>query len=402
MKVRDFDVIVAGAGPIGSLTAEALARAGSRVALLEEHPCVGIPNHCSGLVSPRTLELAGVGETVVQRTYSSARVWAPGGRTLWLRSNAVQAVAIDRARFDQLLAARAVDAGVTLMLEARAAHFTRTRAGITVEARTVDGPVRVRASLLIGADGANSTVARWMGCAQRCEIVPAIKADIAFRGPGTDEIEIFLGRDVAPGWFGWIIPIGDGLARIGTGATKPPRRCFDAFLDRIRREFGDFDVGETRGAPLPLGPARDLISDGVMLVGAAARQTKPTTGGGLYFGVRAARLVAATALDALARGDCSRRALSAYERAWRRLDGRELAYGSWLRRGFRRLPDWGLDWLIALLGLSWTQRRLSRLGDMDYPSRLFAPKVALKRESTQPHAMRKRLVKRASDYVQFL
>lgn len=376
MKVNNtkFDVIVIGAGPVGSAVAEALAQDSLRVALLEEHPRVGLPNHCSGLVSPRTLQLSGVAEGMVGLAqYSSARVWGPGGGSLWLCSNSVQAIAIDRPLFDQILADRAVDAGATLMLGTQARCFERIDGGVQVEARVNERVLRLRAPLLIGADGASSRVARWMNRKHRCEIIPAAKADIIFRDHGTDSIEIFVGNSIAPGWFGWIIPLHNGLARIGIGARRAAGRYFEAFLDLIRRKFGDLVVQGRRRAVLPLGPARDFVADHVMLVGAAARQTKPTTGGGIYFGIRAAQLAAATAIRALERGDCSRQTLAEYERAWQRAGGRELVYGSWLRKFFRALPDSGLNLLIGLLGKPWVQRRISSLGDMDYPSRLFVP-----------------------------
>ena len=384
----DFDAIVVGAGPAGSVVAEALARASFRVALLEEHPRVGLPNHCSGLVSPRTLEVARVAEWEVGLArYTSARVWGPGGGTLWLRSEGVQAVAIDRPRFDQILAERAVRAGAELMVGTRACGFERLTGGVRVEARAGARTLQLEAPLLVGADGASSRVARWMGGWTGTgkgggrETIPAIKADVAFRDGGSEHIEILLGHAVAPGWFGWVIPLPDGTARIGIGATRAVRRCFERFLCLVQDRFGDFILlgNEARRAPLPLGPGRGFVADHVLLVGAAARQTKPTTGGGLYFGLRAARLAAETGVGALARGDCSRRALAAYERAWRRCDGRELWVGHWLRRGFRRLSDGGLDRAIQLLNLPWARDWISRLGDMDYPSRLLVPRAAGRR-----------------------
>jgi geranylgeranyl reductase family protein len=349
-----------------------LAQASFDVALLEEHTCIGLPNHCSGLVSPRTLDLVGripEGMRLVQ--FSRARVWGPGGRTLWLRSDAVQAVAIDRPRFDQLVAGRAVEAGATLMLDTRACGFERLEEGVRVEVRTGGDTRHLYAPLLIGADGAGSRVARWMGRKHTHEVVPAIKADISFRGGGTDSIEIFVGSAVAPGWFGWIIPMRDGVARIGIGATRLLRRYFDAFLESVRSQFGDFVVHETRRATLPLGPARDFVAERAMLVGAAARQTKPTTGGGLYFGIRAAQLAAATAIEALERGDCSRKVLAGYEWAWHRSEGRELVVNHWLRKGFCALSDAGFDRVIEFLGRPGARKWVSRLGDMDYASRLF-------------------------------
>jgi len=368
-----YDVIIVGAGPAGSTAAEVLARASLRVALLEEHAQVGLPDHCSGLVSPRTLEAARISEEMVGKAwFSRARVWGPGETVLWLESESVQAVAIDRPRFDQILAERAVEAGATLLLGTRARGFERVDGHVRVKAERDGRQIYLRAPLLIGADGVVSRVARWAGLRLPQEVIPAVKGEICFQSGGTETIEVFVGRDVAPGWFGWLIPVGEGWARIGIGAVGSARSFFQPFLDRLRARFGPFSVREVRGAAIPLGPARRFVADRVMLVGAAARQTKPTTGGGVYLGVRAAQMAAQVALWALERGDCSRRALQGYERQWQRLEGHEVLVGHWLRRVFRRLSDRELGRIIAVLNRPWAQGIISRLGDIDFPSRLFS------------------------------
>lgn len=374
-----YDAIVVGAGPAGSTFAEALARASFRVALLEEHDQVGVPTHCSGLVSPRALEIAGVSPEVMGlQEYRQARVWAPGGGTLWLRSDSVQAIAIERDRFDQALAQRAVDAGAELMLSTKARHFQREDGRIAVHATTSRGGRQLCAPLLVGADGANSRVARWMGAGGKHEVIPAIKADVTFTCGGTDTIEILVGSGVAPGWFGWVIPLPGRRATTGMGATHSPRAHLPAFLDLVRRRFGDFSLDSTHSAPIPLGPARDFVGDGVLLIGAAARQTKPTTGGGVYLGIRAAQIAADVAAHALAQGRAesqhalSHRALAPYEEAWHRLEGREVAVGHRLRSVYRRLSDRDLDWIVAAAAQPWAQRLISRLGDIDFPAQLLS------------------------------
>lgn len=393
-----YDIIVVGAGPAGSVAAEALARASFRVALLEEHLRVGLPNHCSGLVSPRTLKLVGVTEEdVCLARFSQARVWGPGGKTLWLHSPSVQAIAIDRPQFDQQLARRAANAGATLMLDTQAHHFEQFENGVQVEAQMGQSICHLHASLIIGADGAYSRVRRWMGIENPKEAVPAITADIVFLKGGTDSIEIFVGNDVATGWFGWIIPLKNGQARLGVGATRSVHRCFETLLDLGRRRFGRFDVCEVKEAVIPLGPERHFVGNRVMLVGAAARQTKPTTGGGIYLGVRAAQLAAATATRAIQEDDFSRQMLTEYERAWHRCEGPELAYGHWLRQLFRRLSDRDFDLLIKLLGSPLAQRLISRLGDIDFPSRLFVPLMAaLPKQAAPLRAMEARRLVRSS------
>jgi geranylgeranyl reductase family protein len=368
----DFDVIVVGAGPAGSTAAEHLAQADLQVALLEEHSRVGLPVHCSGLISPRALVLSGLSEEAVAlQCYRQARIWGPDGGRLWVRSDSVQAIAVDRACFDQALAARAVAAGAKLMLETKAHYFERASGQVRVGATTPGGEVQLQAPLLVGADGAASRVAGWLGRQGRHEVVPVIKADILFEGEGTGTVEILVGRDVAPGWFGWVIPLPEGRATIGLGSTGSPRDSFRAFLDLVRRRFGPFALEGTRSSPLPLGPARDFVDDGVLLVGAAARQTKPMTGGGVYLGIRAAHLAAETAIQALSRGTTSRQALAPYEVAWHRLEGREVQVGHQLRQVYRRLPDRALDWIVATGAEPWAQASITRLGDIDFPGRLM-------------------------------
>jgi flavin-dependent dehydrogenase len=278
---------------------------------------------------------------------------------------------VDRARFDQALAARAVTAGATLMLETKGRHFERAGGQVRVGATTPGGWIQLQAPLLVGADGAASRVAGWLGRRGRHEVVPAIKADIAFEGQGTDVVEILVGRDVAPGWFGWVIPLPEGRATIGIGATRSPRSCFPILLDLVRRRFGPFALEGTHTAPLPLGPAHDFVDDGVLLVGAAARQTKPTTGGGVYLGIRAAHLAAWTAIQALAQGTTSRQALAPYEAAWHRLEGHEVSVGHRLRQVYRRLPDRALDWIVATGAEPWAQAAIRQLGDIDFPGQLL-------------------------------
>src|SRR5712691_6156383 len=120
----DCDVAVVGAGPAGSRTARDLARAGLRVRLLEEHRRVGVPSHCSGLISLRTLKEAEISEAAVIHRITGAFIHTQKGSEVALGGDDVRAVAIDRVRWDETLCEQAQAAGAELV-RARLVHVER-------------------------------------------------------------------------------------------------------------------------------------------------------------------------------------------------------------------------------------------------------------------------------------
>ncbi|NIS82969.1 MAG: geranylgeranyl reductase family protein [Anaerolineales bacterium] len=375
MRNNKVDVIVVGAGPAGSMSAGVLARAGVKVLLLEEHKEVGSPCHCAGLVSPRTLTLADVvGQELALRSFSRARVWGPRGSVAWLESDRIQAVAIDRAALDRMLALRAEESGAHLWLGVRAESFERVRGGLQITAVNGKGREKLRTSLVIGADGVHSKVARWFDGRDQGELLPAMKLDVCFDDASTNEIEIFVGNTIAPGWFGWVIPLGNGQARLGLGARGGGlRRRFRTFLELVRDRFGRFEMLEQRGWLIPVRPSKHIAFDHALLVGDAARQAKPSSGGGIYMGMRAGVLAAEAALEALEVGNVGYQTLHRYEQAWLQEEGEELRYNHWLRSIYNRMNDAEIDHLVALCDRPWARTLIRRLGDVDFASRLFKP-----------------------------
>jgi flavin-dependent dehydrogenase len=295
----------------------------------------------------------------------------------------VQAVAIERPDFDRHLAERAREAGAQIRMGRRAYRFERTGGQIEVVAANGKGPEKMVAPILIGADGVLSQVARWLEAGSQLPFVPAIKADVRFRGAGTEHIEVFVGNAVAPGWFGWVIPLADGIARVGIGArTRRANDCFRHFLGVVRDKFGEFEILNQRGWLIPMAPLRRISFDNAMLVGDAARQAKPSSGGGIYMGMRAGELAAEAALQALASVP-TREQLKAYEGFWQAEEGEELRYNHWLRTIYNRMNDEEIDRMVDLCNRPWAQLAIRRLGDIDFASRLFRP-VHLALEAVAP------------------
>lgn len=368
--------MVVGAGPAGSAVARDIARAGFKVALLEDHPGVGHPVRCSGLVTPRTLELAGVPDGVRVRPIAGALVHSASGQELALDGGRVQAVVIDRARFDEELVRQAQEAGAELLLAARVVGLERSfrgRRGIQVRAERGGRALLIQARLLVGADGASSSVARWLGRDGAPEMVSCVSAPARLRVSPPDFVQVFVGPSLAPGWFAWVIPAQEGWVRLGLGTTNghPPAHLLRRLVEAFPRAFAGMEVAELRGGLIPLGLPRRLHADNTLLVGDAACQAKPTSGGGIYSSLVAARHCAGTAIEALERDDFSERALASYRARWLAEVGEGFRQGLDLRRAFLRLSDRDIDALLSLFRRPEFQRLIAQHGDIDFPGHLF-------------------------------
>jgi len=184
---------------------------------------------------------------------------------------------------------------------------------------------------------------------------------------------VFVGSRLSPGWFGWIIPTGGGGVRVGIGcdASDKPLRCYQRLAAEFPHLFGEMEVCRMYGGTIPLDFAPRSYGDNVLLVGDAAGQVKPFSGGGIYTALVAARHAAATAAAALAAGEVSAAGLRGYERAWKAEIGRELTRSLRIRRFGLSLSDGDVDRLVSSLGHEALQPLITRLGDIDYPSRVI-------------------------------
>jgi len=367
-------VLVVGAGPAGSTVAERLARSGHDVRVLEEHARVGHPVQCAGLVSSRVLDLAG-SRAVVRTAVHGATVYSPSLRAVSFKAPEPRAFVIDRAALDVHLADRAARAGARFETGVRFDGLEGPPNGAArVKATAADGTEhRYEARLVIGADGVTSAVARAFRLRRPVEILPAFEAEFP-KSPGDpDQVEVYLGNRLSPGLFGWWIPDGSGGARIGVavraGATTA-RAYFDRLVAAIERRHGTALRNPTGliVSGIPIGAVPKLHGHRVLLVGDAAAQVKPLSGGGIFTGMRGAELAASVADRALRDGEPTPAALSTYDVEWRAELGDEFQKALYLRRLFTRLTDAEFDRVLEALEASGMRESIVAFGDIDFPT----------------------------------
>ena len=367
-----IDALVIGAGPSGSRAAWKLAEAGYSVAIAEEDARVGDPCQCAGLVTPRTLDYLGYRLPVLQEM-RGARVWGPHDSYLEFEASETKALVIDRPGLDRSIAERAEKAGAEIWTSTRYTRGWCENGGMVAELQGPDGLRRVRARLLIGADGPASRVARDAGLHNKREVMAAFGGDISGYAARDGYVDLFVGSELAPRFFGWAIPTGGDTGRLGVATTLPhrPRKFFrDYFRKGAPSRLLDGAKLTARVSGLiPFGLREPAFADRVLLTGDAAGLAKPTSGGGIYTGLVSADAAAETAIAAFEADDLSAGRLAGYQQMLRDRIAGELQLGARLRRAFLALDDEQLAEIIGMLGDPAVLAAIQQAGDLDYASR---------------------------------
>jgi digeranylgeranylglycerophospholipid reductase len=365
-------IIVVGAGVAGSHAALEAARNGSRVLLLEEHPQVGVPSHCSGVVSLKGLSLLGIEPEPAfsQRTIQGAVFHPPKGEPLELRTRQPVAVIINRAKFDQYVAKNAVAAGAELHPKSRVSKFERYPDG-KVGVRVQDGPT-FKGSIVIDASGAGSRLPEQAGLQSPDwnQLLPGLQYELGETPKQGDLVELFFGSHRAPGFFAWSIPTGDHSARVGLASRKSNvKRLLD---DLVKEYWPKSTVEATKsGSVLVSGPIDKCWSENFLVVGDAASQVKQTTGGGIiiggYSGILAGR---AAANSAKTPQEGRWKILMQYDRDWRDKFSSDLRRMGIAHKLFAGLSDETLNKLFE--GVKEYLPEIQEYADMDFQGEIIS------------------------------
>jgi geranylgeranyl reductase family protein len=340
------DVLIVGGGPAGLFAAGQLARAGFQAVVCEEHPTVGDPVHCTGILASESFDEFDLPREATLNSLRTANFVSPAGISVSYTAAAPMATVIDRVRFDRALADRASKAGAELRPGARVSRIDVDATGVTA----IAGERLVRARLGLLACGAHYALQRSFGLGLPKRYLHTAQRELPISAMG--DLELHFGRHVAPEGFAWAVPIvrAEGnYVRVGVMASTDAAGCYLRMLERLRDRWG-IDPGDMapRQKILPLGPIDRTYADRLLVIGDAAGLVKPTTGGGIYYSIMSAAMATDVAMNALDRDQLDAASLSVYERRWRARLVSELRAQDALRRVAEQMSDADIDELFDL------------------------------------------------------
>jgi len=376
---KKYDVAVVGGGPIGGNVAERIAEKNYKVAIFEQKKQIGMPLNCAGLVTPRVFDFLDFSENlVVQNRIKGANIHSPSGYTLTIGGDKLHAFVIDRIKFDQEIIKNSKKNGAEIFLGNKILSAQKHEQHIEL---LTSQKTEFSCKLLIGADGPYSKIRDIFSLPRPTEFLRGMGAEITGTSLDPDFVEIFVGNKTAPGFFAWIIPTNEKgtKARIGLCITQDsaysPKHYFSNFFKNkhTSQYLENVEITKHLGGVVPLGALRKTCASNMMLVGDAAAQVKPTSGGGIYTGLLCAKHCSSVAIGALQKNDFSLRFLKKYHKLWSADIGVELNRGMKFRKIFKTLSDKQMDKYILKFQNPKIREIITKYGDIDHPSKLVKP-----------------------------
>jgi digeranylgeranylglycerophospholipid reductase len=332
-----YDVVVVGSGPAGSVTARFAAEAGAKVLIIERRAEVGVPVLCGEGISQKVDHFKVLeGKRWIATKMEGARVFSPNGTTITLSAEYAgneTGYVVYRDIFDQELVRGAIKKGADIMLDTNAVGLLK-KEGTTkgVIAQHFDKTFEINADIVVGADGVESRIGKWAGIQTTLKpydletCIQYTMTNIEWNSPYCD---FYLGKKLAPGGYVWVFPKGKDVVNVGIGILASLSESGKAkqLLDKFIAAHPELKKGQPlrvlTGAD-PVAEPIQSVQDNLLLVGDAARQVDPITGGGLMHAIEAGKYAGQTIGKAVEKQSFTAQTLSEYETLWKEAFGKKL------------------------------------------------------------------------------
>jgi digeranylgeranylglycerophospholipid reductase len=349
----EYDVVIAGCGPAGSTTAETCAKAGLSVLVVEKRQEIGAPKRCGEGLSNNSVKQLGLElpERCVAERIDGAIAYAPNGETIKVQFEDTDGFILERKVFDKWLAEKAAEAGADIAVGVEVIDVK----GQEVKIETADGIKKVKAKVVVGADGVESKVGRMVGLygAKNPHLVDSgyQYEMVNINLKHLNKIVFYIGSEYAPRGYCWIFPKGKNRANVGIGINGDNEKTAKEYLDRFVNESDELRNGsilEVNAGCIPVGGLmKDMVKGNFLVVGDAANQVNPLHGGGIAESIKAGRIAGQVIAEAIDSEDMS--ILKKYNEIWWKERGEQLRKIEKVREFFERLTDEQMNDLVAVL-----------------------------------------------------
>lgn len=359
MKGR-YDVVVIGAGPVGSYTAYQLADKGFRVCLVDEKKTIGEDILCAGVISKEAFKRYDLPAQSIVARIDTVSFFSPFGQRLEYEPKDVFAYIVDRDVFDSRLLLQARRCGVDIFLDQKIKDITGAAYFYSVKATGK----AYNAKAVVIATGVDYKLQNKVGLGNPTGFLYGSQIELPVPSLRS-KIEIHIGRDFAPGSFGWLIPYRENSSKIGVILAEKGKLWLKKFIEQRLGNSSKFSLKDVGMKPIAYGPIKKSASGCILAVGEAAGQVKTTTGGGIFYGL----LCSEIAVDKLTRTLKDGYSLNDYEITWRSSLVPELDIGMNLRSIAATLSDQDIENLFSFVKQNkfWVELLVPRI-NFDYHS----------------------------------
>lgn len=362
--MKKYDIAVVGAGPVGSTFARYVADNGLDVVMLEKKREIGIPLQCAGLLGQKIKKINVLPDEYVLNQVRGAYIYSPSHNMMKVGKKDVQAYVIDRVGYDKYLAELAVDSGAELLMNHKVIHSDNEGCIKTKE-------TEIRADIIVGADGHSSMVSNNFNEKPRSFMAAQYLIETDDNVFDPENVHLHVDDLISPGFL-WTIPVTSSTARIGLFADLNYTELNNVLTKFMATEpmFKKAKIIQKYQGYIPkYNPKKEIVNERTILLGDAASQVKPTTGGGLLIGFECAKIAAEYATKAVEMEDISK--LKEYENQTQKRFKNELRVQIEVQKIFESLNNQDLDEMFSKLKQGNAEEIISKYGDMDTQSTLI-------------------------------
>jgi digeranylgeranylglycerophospholipid reductase len=343
-----YDVVVVGGRLAGSTSSLFASKAGLNVLMIEKRQEIGTPVQCAEATTKETFNIL---EMEPSKRYLCTDIegvafYAPNGKHFRVKGNNMygfqEGYVLERKIFDKQIAIESAKAGTDIMVKTTVKDLIKEDGRVCgVVAKHLGKTFKIKADIVIAADGLESNIARMAGL-KTVNNIKDIASCAQYEMVGVDidpnYLQIHHGEHIAPGGYLWIFPKGNGIANIGLGVINTKETAYyylNKFIEKLDATPVELNIG---GVPLA-GPMEKTFSSGLMVVGDAAGQVDPMNGAGIQNTVKCGRIAGDVAVEAIENGDTSASYLKKYEDLWRSAIGKNLETSLRYQKIFQNLTD---------------------------------------------------------------